>query len=93
MPTFTVPTYDMIYKNELGRFGLSWPVSYTVVIASEVVTPLPGGVGLVDPDDMSTVADAGSGEGGLAIFRAGLTYTITAGEQTILDAAGYTTVA
>lgn len=35
---------------------------------------------------------AGSGDFGKALFRRGKTYTITAGEQTILDAAGYTTV-
>ena len=35
-------------------------------------------------------ADSGSGEAGKAIFHGGQTYTVTAGEDTILSAAGYT---
>jgi hypothetical protein len=35
-------------------------------------------------------ADAGSGEGGKAVFRGRLTHPVTAGEATILTTAGYT---
>lgn len=76
--------------NRLGEYGISFPVSYTVIInTSDVVTPFPGATGLVDPDSIYDVAKAGSGEGGYAVFRFGKTYTITAGENTLLDAAGY----
>lgn len=90
MATFTVPTFDVPYDSPLGRHGLSFPRSYTVVIASGVATPFPGANGLVDPDDMGDVADAGSGVGGKAIFRFGKTYTVTTDEQTALETAGYT---
>ena len=90
MPSFTVPTFDVPVDNELGKHGISFPRSYTVVIASGVATPSPGAYGLVDPDDIFDVADVGSGEGGMAVFRYGLTYTVTAGEETILTTAGYT---
>jgi hypothetical protein len=90
MASFTVPTWDMPYDSPLGRHGLSFPVSFTVIInGDDEATAYPGAVGLVDPDGIYDVAKAGSGEQGLAVFRFGKTYTITAGEETILNAAGY----
>lgn len=90
MSTFTVPTYEVPVPNELGRHGLSFPRSYTVIIADGVATAAPGASGLVDPDSIYDIADAGSGEAGLAVFLHGKTYTVTAGEVTILEAAGHT---
>jgi hypothetical protein len=48
----------------------------------------------VDGNGLGNTLDlikAGSGDFGKALFRRGQTYTITAGEETILDAAGYDT--
>lgn len=91
MATFTPPTFDTPYDNELGRHGLSWPTSFTVIIDSDDnVTPYPGAVGLRDPVDLYDVAKAGSGEGGYAVFRFGKTYTVTSEEETLLTGAGYT---
>lgn len=90
MPTFTPPTYDQPVDNVLGKWGISFPVSYAVVInASDEVTPYPGATGLADPDQLSAVAKAGSGDGGYAIFRQGRTYTITTEEKDLLEGAGY----
>jgi len=74
----------------MWRFYRQLPIGYHVLIESSVVSASPGLTSITteDVDD----ADSGSGEGGKAWFRGGLTYTITAGEKTILDAAGYTTV-
>ena len=91
MPTFVAPTYEQPIGNRLGDFGVAFPVAYTVVIASGVVTSLPGATGLVDPDQLSSVADAGSGDDDLAIFTGGRSYTINGTEDTLLTAAGYTT--
>lgn len=55
-----------------------------------------GGVATASPGvtspaiDTIAAADSGSGEGGKAWFRGGLTYQVTAAEKTILEAAGYT---
>ena len=88
MASFTPPTYDMIYKNELGKFGLSWPIGKAVYIldADDSVVETSS---FVDPTDVNLMK-AGSGDFGKALFRRGITYTITAGEETILVAAGYT---
>lgn len=83
----------MVYDNELGRFGLSWPVGYMVIInTSDVVTAYPGAIGLQDPTDIWDVAKAGSGENGYAVFAHGKTYTIDGTESTLLTNAGYTVV-
>ena len=68
-------------------------MAYTVVInSSDEVTAFPGASGLEYPTQLDSVAKAGSGERGLAIFTMGLTYTIDGTEDTLLSAAGYTTV-
>ena len=63
------------------------PTPYVVIIASGVATPTPG----ENAPTLSqlAVADAGSGRNGRAIFVGGVAYTVTAGEKTILEAAGY----
>lgn len=88
--SFTVPTFEQTYDNELGRFGLSFPRGYIVVIASGVATAYPGAHGLVDPTDIWDVADTGSGEKGKGVFRYGKTYSISTTEASILTNAGYT---
>ena len=91
--------YQGGYSSVLGRWGTGFLVGYTVIIhdADDSVTTFPGATGLVDDkaggsqDQMYSVAKAGSGDHGKAVFRMGRTYTITAGEDTLLKAAGYTT--
>jgi len=85
------------------HFGSPIPVGYVVLIRSSVASTYPG---LKSPNYMTqitgnaeysnaeasyTACDSGSGEGGLAYFRGGIEYTITAAEDTIIKAAGYTT--
>jgi hypothetical protein len=69
------------------HYGTSIPVSYSVIITSGAATAAPGRVS-PSADDIAG-ADTGSGEGGLAWFRGGQTYTITSAEETILTSAGY----
>jgi hypothetical protein len=94
MPTFTAPTYRIPFNDEKinkPRHLMRWfslPVGYTVLITGGVATPLPGRT--VPTVSELAAADAGSGDGGKAVFSNGVTYTITSGEQTILEAAGYT---
>jgi hypothetical protein len=98
MPTFAPTTYgNQPLGPELDHQSLGYnmfryfdelPVGYHVLITSGVATTSPGRKSL-DTNDISD-ADSGSGEGGKAWFRGGLTYTVTAAEQTILEAAGYT---
>ena len=76
------------------------PTPYVVLITGGVATPSPGTVS-PSVNDMRgnanvpnatasfTGADSGSGDAGYAIFTGGRTYTVTAGEETILLAAGY----
>jgi len=66
----------------------SFPVGYTVIITDGVASALPGRT--VPTTAELAAADAGSGDGGKAVFSNGVTYTVTAGEQTILETAGYT---
>ncbi len=100
MATFTPPTFtqrinpDPIEERTGGRAGL-WrhyggaiQVGYSVVIdTDDNVTTYPGQSGM-SMDTINT-AKAGSGENGIAWFRGGIPYTITAGEETLLTAAGY----
>jgi hypothetical protein len=90
MATFTPPTYEQPINNRLGQHGISFPVGKVVWIRAsddEVIeTTL-----IVDPTDIDA-AKAGSGDFGKAIFRRGKTYEVTAGEQTLLEGAGYTVV-
>ena len=95
MATFTVPTYDVTFSPETGREKrhslmrfYTFKSAYTVLITSGVATPSPGRT--VVPTSEITGADAGSGEHGRAVFIGGNTYTVTAGEGTILTTAGYT---
>ena len=93
MPTFTPPTRTQPFIHErkdewsLMRW-YDFDVGYSVLITGGVASTYPG---VVTPSgDDITAADAGSGMGGKAAFIGGHTYTVTAGEQTILQAAGYT---
>ena len=100
MPTFTPTTYDGPSRmagrelnhrqvgHDMWRFFRQLPIGYHVLIESGVATASPGrtNVSTEDIDD----ADSGSGEGGKAWFRGGLTYIVTAAEDTILTTAGYT---
>jgi len=65
------------------------PTGYSVLITDGVATPSPG---MVTPTaDQVAGADASSsGEGDVAWFRGGITYTVTTAEGVILTAAGYT---
>ena len=89
MPSFTPPTYDgptaderHPHKYQLFRHYRGTPSGYTVLIESGVATPYPGM--LAPTPDRIRAADA--------YFRGGCTHTVTAGEQTILQTAGYTVV-
>lgn len=99
MPTFTPDTYTIPLNDESqgghGERYSMWrhyqgviPTGYSVLITSGTATASPGRVS-PSADDIAN-ADSGSGEGGKAWFRGGITYTVTAAEQTILEAAGYT---
>jgi hypothetical protein len=89
MASFTPPTFEEPFQNRLGDYGVAFPVGLVVWIADadDAVTETQS---IRDPEDID-LAKAGSGDFGKAIFRRGLAYTITAGEETILNAAGYTT--
>lgn len=96
MPTFTPPTYEQGFLAEPGSNqaqGLmrhyDFNVGYSVLITGGTATPYPGRT--VPSTDDINAADPGSGIGGRAAFLGGRTYTITSGEETILQAAGYTT--
>lgn len=92
MPSLDMSCSSLVYQqpidNRLGDYGVEFPVGKVLWIA--------------DADDSVTVSTtvtedqitdgtikAGSGDFGLALFRRGKTYTITAGEKTIIDNAGY----
>lgn len=93
--TFTPPTYNQPIDNPLGRHGVSFPVGIIVYICTNddahEVTLIRGAFANQECPDGFGMAD-GSGDAGYALFRRGVTYTVTAGEQTILTAAGYTIV-
>jgi hypothetical protein len=100
MATFTPGTWDQSKLPEEGGphapthsmwryFTDGIPREYVVIITSGVANASPG---YATPSVAQfNNADSGSGENGKAIFRGTNTYTITAGEDTILQAAGYTT--
>ena len=104
--TFTVPLnaetngHSAVYSMWRYHGGVI-PTPYVVLITDGVATPSPGIVspsvhdmkGNAEvPNATSTVAgaDSGSGDAGYAVFTGGRTYTVTAAEVTILEAAGYT---
>ena len=73
----------------LHRFYGGSPKEYSVFIEGGVATTFPGKTGYTMAD--VEAADAGSGYDGKAAFIGGFVWDeITAGEQTILEAAGYT---
>lgn len=85
-------TYDQPLDNELGKHGVAFPVGYVLYIddANNVYVT----TSMTNPFDQHTSpagnpVATGSGDQGYAVFRRGLTYTITAGEKTLIDAAGY----
>ncbi len=97
MPTFdtsqALAVYEQPIDNRLGEYGVAFPVGKVVYITTSntVVTS-----SALHNDQTKATASVnnpgvGSGDFGLAIFRRGKTYTITSGEQTLLDAAGFTT--
>lgn len=88
MPTFTPPTYNQPVDNVLGKHGISFPVGKIVLIL-DADDSVREATLIVDPDDILTAKD-GSGDFGKAIFRRGITYSVSASEETILEAAGYT---
>lgn len=89
MPSFTPPTREEPVKNRLGDFGVTFPVGKVVYILASDDSVVETD-SFVDPDDV-LLMKAGSGDFGKALFRRGLTYTITSGEESILQGAGYTT--
>jgi hypothetical protein len=95
MPTLdtscTALTYEQPVDNRLGDFGVAFPVGLVLYITTSSTVLV---TTAITDDQMKGTAganniDAGSGDNGLALFRRGKTYTITAGEQTLIDAAGY----
>lgn len=86
-------TYNQPIAGRLGQHGVSFPRGNVVIITDDDDTVLELSA-LTDEQTKGTASannpKAGSGDFGLAIFRRGITYTITAGESTILDDAGYT---
>lgn len=99
MPEFIPPTYGVPIKPETQggesakysmwrHYNTPIPVGYSVLITSGTATPSPGTVSPTTTNIQN--ADAGSGEGGKAWFRGGITYNVTSAEETILEAAGYT---
>ena len=89
-PTFdtTQVNYELSIDNRLGEYGIAFPRCKVVWIAAsdDAVNEV---FSIRDPEDID-LAKAGSGDFGKAIFRRGLTYTVTSAEQTIHVAAGYT---
>lgn len=96
MADFTPPTFKQPFNPEsqdhpkysLWRWYAGYNTPYSVLITDGVATPYPGTVSPTIADTAN--ADAGSGEGGQAWFRGGITYSVTSAEETILVAAGYT---
>lgn len=88
MATFEPPTYqvrNLPERNDgysLMRY-YSEPFGYSVLIEGGVATPFPGE--LAPSMDRIAAADA--------VFMGGHKHTVTAGEQTILETAGYTVTA
>lgn len=93
MPSFTPPTYNQPVNNPLGKHGVSFTVGKVVYIddADGVfeTTHTLGDFSAVRSPNGNPIK-VGSGDAGLALFRRGKSYSVTAGEQTLLVAAGYT---
>lgn len=89
MATFTPPTYEAYPRSYPGHPSYRlWKhydgiyTGYAVLITSGVASIFPG-VATPSQDDINASS---------SYFGGGRTHTITSGEKTILDAAGYTTV-
>ena len=101
MPSFTPTTYDgptRMAGRELNHRSIGtdmWrhfrqlAVGFNVLITAGVANASPGATS-VDTQQIEDADSSAGGEGGKAWFRGGLTYTVTAAEDTILTAAGYT---
>lgn len=94
MTTFIAPTYRVPYGREepkewsLFRYYDGFEREYVVIIDGGTPSTYPG---LVSPSTSTLAgADSGSGENGLAIFRGGRSYEISASEESALNSAGYT---
>ena len=95
MPTFRSPTYEMAFLPEPGSTEFAglmrhydFPVGYSVLITGGTADPYPGRT-VPTPEAVSN-ADPVSGENVKGVFLGVREYTVTGGEQTILQAAGYT---
>lgn len=93
MASFTPPTYKGKIVQGPRRYNLwrwtNWrDVGYNVLITGGTATASPG-VLAPEADDIAA-ADDGSGEGGKAWFRGGITYEVNGTESTALTSAGYT---
>lgn len=92
MPTFSPPTFNVRVDAREGA-GPTERVNFSrgrsVRIVGGVASTYPG-EGFLTGADIDA-ADAGSGYDGKAVFLGGHVWTVTAGEETILNAAGYTT--
>lgn len=82
-----IPDEGMDHVSLWRHYGLPIQTSYSVLITGGVATTAPGR----KSPTAGNIADAddGSGEGGKAWFRGGISYEITSAEETILIAAGY----
>ena len=86
-------TYNQPIEGRLGEHGVSYPVGNVVYIDTNDNVYEAGAIMGTFDQHISPAGygiATGSGDNGYAIFRRGKSYTITAGEQTLLDAAGYT---
>lgn len=83
--------YDEPVENILGRFGVAFKVGFVLWIDTNDLVTVTASItqDQINGTNGVTPAKAGSGDLGKAIFRRGKTYTITSGEKTLIDAAGY----
>jgi hypothetical protein len=93
--SYTDGTTDLVYEepvqNRLGDFGVAFPVGFVLWI--DTTDTVHKSTSITEDQINSTGgvtgAKAGTGDFGLAIFRRGKSYSISAGEDTLLTAAGY----
>lgn len=92
--TFTPGTYKGRIVKGPQRYNLwrymNWrDVGYNVITTGGVASATPG---VIAPEtDTLAAADSGSGEGGKAWYRGGITYSVNGTESLHLTTAGYTT--
>jgi len=83
MPTFTPPDYEVLNpKNrpDTGILRFKHSRGWTVLITDGAATPTPG---IASPSPAAVAASTSA-------FVGGHVYTVTSGERTILESAGYT---